>query len=137
MIWNMPYAYRNLSNLSDRLKNGWMYRVVVICPKNSLYSQFRKEADFTTARQVLFYIFSLLIGNCNRHPSTARFISTSYHAFTETYQICVLCDKPCLDMGNLLLSLKCALIRRHFDLRRKRCIVTVSRCKYLTVSRCI
>ena len=24
-----------------------MYRVIVICPKNSLYLQFRKEADFT------------------------------------------------------------------------------------------
>ena len=42
-----------------------MYRVIVICSKNSLYSQFRKEADFTTARQVLFYIFSLLTGNFN------------------------------------------------------------------------
>jgi len=133
----MPYAYRNLSNLRDRLKNGWMYRVIVICSKNSLYSQFRKEADFTPARQVLFYIFSLFIGNCNRPRPTARFISTSYHTLTETYQICVLWAKPCLDICNGLLSLKCILIRRHFDLRRKRCIVTVSRCKYLTVSRCI
>ena len=43
-----------------------MYRGIVICSKNGLYSQFRKEADFTPARQILFYIFSLFIGNCNR-----------------------------------------------------------------------
>lgn len=48
-----------------------MYMVIVICSKNSLYSQFRKEADFTTARQVLFYIFSLLIGNCNRRAAVS------------------------------------------------------------------
>ena len=31
-----------------------MYGVIVICSKNSLYSQFRKEADFTPACQILF-----------------------------------------------------------------------------------
>ena len=31
-----------------------MYMVVVLCSKNSLYLQFRKEADFTPARQILF-----------------------------------------------------------------------------------
>ena len=96
-----------------------MYGVIVICSKNSLYSQFRKEADFTPACQILFYISSRFIGNCNRPPPHACLISTSDHALIETYQICVLCGKPCLDIGNVSLRLKCALIRRHFNLRGK------------------
>jgi len=94
-----------------------MHMVIVICSKNSLYSQFRKEADFTPARQV-FSIFSRFAGNFTPRPPSGLFPVHS-HTLTETYQIRVLCGKPCLDICNALLSLKCALIRRHFDLRRK------------------
>jgi hypothetical protein len=96
-----------------------MYRVIVICPKNSLYLQFRKEADFTPPRVKFFLHIQSVYWKLQSPPPPARFVSTSYHAPTETYQICVLRAKPCLDIGNGPLSLKCTLIHRHFDLRRK------------------
>ena len=51
-----------------------MYGVIVICSKNSLYSQFRKEADFTPACQVLFYIQSVYRELYSPRQSAIRFV---------------------------------------------------------------
>jgi hypothetical protein len=97
-----------------------MYRVVVICSKNSLYVRFTRRSGFYPARQVFSYMFNRLIGNFTPRASPPSDLFPGYgHTLAETYQIRVLWLKSCLDIGSLSMWLKCALIRRHFDLRRK------------------
>ena len=96
-----------------------MYRVIAIYSKNGLYSQFRKRSGFYPARQILFYIQSVYWELYPRASPPSVLCPVHSHTLTETYQIRVLWLKSCLDIGNVPLSLKCALIRWHFNLRRK------------------
>ena len=96
-----------------------MYRVVAICPEHRPYLQFRKEADFTPRVSSFFtHSAGLLEILPPARPPSGLFPEHS-RTLTETYQIRVLRAKPCLDICNAPLSLKCTLICRHFDLRRK------------------